>query len=89
MIRETTLGWDHPETAISLYNLGTLCWDQGNLGSARSYLDRALAVFERKLGLMHPNTQTAARNAASLLDDLELPNEAAAIRKKFGLTNDH
>jgi tetratricopeptide (TPR) repeat protein len=87
-IREKALGPDHPDTARSLNNLGLLLRSQGDLAGARPYSERALDICERKLGLAHPNTRTVAKNAAALFDQLKLPNQAAAIREKFGLKDD-
>jgi Tfp pilus assembly protein PilF len=87
-IFEKALGPDHPDTATSLNNLGYLLQSQGDAAGARSYHERALDICERKLGFAHPNTRTAAENTAVLFDQLKLPNQAAAIREKFGLKDD-
>jgi tetratricopeptide (TPR) repeat protein len=87
-IREKALGPDHPDTAVSLNNLGYLLQSQGDLAEARPYHERALDILEKKLGLTHPSTQTVAKNVAFLFDKLELPNEAAAIREKFGIKDE-
>jgi tetratricopeptide (TPR) repeat protein len=84
-ITEKALGPDHPDTARSLNNLASLLRSQGDLVGALPYSERALDVCERKLGLAHPDTRTVATNVAVLLYQLKLPNQAAAIREKFGL----
>jgi tetratricopeptide (TPR) repeat protein len=48
-MRERVLGLDHPETAVSLSNLGLLLRDQGELAAARTCLERALSIQERVL----------------------------------------
>jgi tetratricopeptide (TPR) repeat protein len=61
-IREKTLGPDHPDTATSLYYLGSLLQEQGDFAGARPLYERALAIHEKALGPDHPAT------AASLND---------------------
>jgi Tfp pilus assembly protein PilF len=56
------LGPEHPNTATSLNNLGSLLWDQGDLAGARSYYERAFQVFQSGLGEVHPSTQVVRRN---------------------------
>ena len=58
-ICERVLGPDHPQTAASLDNLGSLLQDQGDLAAARPLLERALAICERVLGPDHPQTALA------------------------------
>jgi hypothetical protein len=82
------LGLDHPDTTTGLNNLGCLLESEGDLAGGRPYYERALDICERKLGLAHPKTRTVAENAAILFDELKLPNQAAAVREKFGLKGD-
>jgi tetratricopeptide (TPR) repeat protein len=84
-INEKVLGPNHPGTARSLNNLATVLVVVGNFAEARLNFDRALTIYERALGREHPSTKAVAGNTASLLDELKLPEEAAAIREKFGL----
>jgi tetratricopeptide (TPR) repeat protein len=86
-IREKALEPDHPDTAKSLNNLGSLSASQGDLSKARLYYIRALDIVEKKLGLTHPSTRVVAENLVDLFDQLNLPNEAKALRSKFGLPN--
>jgi tetratricopeptide (TPR) repeat protein len=65
-IWEKALGAEHPDTAVSLGNLGDLLRSQGDLAAARPYLERALAIFEARLGPDHPYTKIARRNLAAL-----------------------
>lgn len=58
-IREKQLGADHPDVAISLHNLGTLYYQQGNYPEAKKLISRALKIWQKSLGDDHPNTQTA------------------------------
>jgi tetratricopeptide (TPR) repeat protein len=86
MIQEKVFGPDHPTTARSLNNLGHLMQAQGDFAGARPYYQRALDIFEKSLGTGHPSTQTVAENMSGLLDQLKMRDEAAALRKKFGLS---
>ncbi len=63
-IREKALGPDHPDTARSLNNLGTLCFYEGDLPASAAYLRQALRIWEKRLGPNHPDTQTAKNNLA-------------------------
>jgi tetratricopeptide (TPR) repeat protein len=47
-------GEEHPETARTLGNLGSLLSAEGNHAEAESYLRRASASFEAVLGEQHP-----------------------------------
>jgi len=66
-IREQVLGPLHPQTALSLNNLGALLRAQGDLAGAKPYFERALAIWEQVLGLQHPNTATSLNNLGALL----------------------
>lgn len=55
-IREKVLGPEHADTAKSLLNLGTLCFNQGNFAKARWYLSRALPILKAQLGPNHTDT---------------------------------
>jgi hypothetical protein len=87
LISERALGADHPDTAASLNSLGGLLYAQKDPAGARPYCERAVAIYEGKLGLSHPTTRVTAQNLALLFDQLNLPNEAIAIRQKFGLSD--
>ncbi|HVR98913.1 MAG TPA: tetratricopeptide repeat protein, partial [Thermoanaerobaculia bacterium] len=39
---------------------------QGDLAAARPYYERALAIFEARLGPDHPDTKTVRENLAAL-----------------------
>ena len=93
VIREKTLGPEHPDTAENLNDLGFLLQLQGDLTGARPLFERALAIREKVLGPDHPVTAESLSNLGLLLqaeDDLAgarpLFERALAIReKKLGL----
>ena len=53
-ILEQALGTDHPDVAISLYNLAELLRLQGDYAEAEPMYRRTLAIEEKALGLNHP-----------------------------------
>ena len=61
------LGPEHPDTALSLNNLGSLLQAQGKLAEAQPYYARALAIQEKVLGPEHPNTASSLNNLGYLL----------------------
>ncbi len=94
-IREKVLGEEHPDTALSLNNLGHLLHLLDELTGARSYLERAVVIAEKTLGEEHPLTAQYLNNLGYLLQvqgDLaraRLYHERAlAIREKV-LGEDH
>jgi len=66
-IREKMLGFDHPVTALSLNNLGSLLRVQDDLAAAKPYFERALTIWETALGPDHQATATSLDNLGSLL----------------------
>jgi tetratricopeptide (TPR) repeat protein len=88
-IREKVLGEEHPDTALSLNNLGHLLHLLDELTGARSYLERALAISEKTVGEEHDLTALCLNNLGYLLQvqgDLAgarpCHERALAIRKK-------
>jgi tetratricopeptide (TPR) repeat protein len=89
VIREKTLGPEHPDTAENLNELGFLLRLQGDLAGARPLLERALAIREKVLGPEHPDTADSLSNLGLLLqgeNDLTgarpFLEHALAIREK-------
>jgi tetratricopeptide (TPR) repeat protein len=76
-ISETTLGPDHPDTAISLDNLALLYESMGNYAEALPLFQRALTIREAALGPDHPDTATSLNNLALL--HYETGNHAEAM----------
>jgi hypothetical protein len=58
----------HPNTGVSLYNLGYLLQAMGDLVGARPYYEQALSILEAGLGLEHPNTRLVRGNLERLGD---------------------
>jgi hypothetical protein len=74
-IKHQVLGERHPDTALSLNNLGSLLQDQGDLAGAGRYLEQALAIVEQALGPEHPNTCVVGRNLAILQEQMKREGE--------------
>jgi tetratricopeptide (TPR) repeat protein len=66
-IRQKVLGAEHPDTALSLNNLGLLLKDLGDYPGARSYYERALRIRTEVLGEEHPDTAPSLNNLGLLL----------------------
>jgi tetratricopeptide (TPR) repeat protein len=65
-LREKALGPEHPATATSLNNLGTLYVKMGDYAKAEPLLQRALKIREKVLGPGHPDTANSLNNLAQL-----------------------
>ncbi|MCP4362163.1 MAG: tetratricopeptide repeat protein [Chloroflexi bacterium] len=70
-IREKALGPDHPDTARSLNNLGTLAYYEGNKHEAARLMQQALTILQKKLGDNHPDTQNSRQSLATIQSDLQ------------------
>ena len=55
-IRRTVLGQEHPDTAASLGDLGSLMESRGEFSTARTYYEMALEMQRKSLGPKHPLT---------------------------------
>ncbi len=66
-MREKALGPDHPDTSVSLNNLGIVLCRLGRCGEAKTYLERAVAVSERAIGPFHPDTAASITNLGNAL----------------------
>jgi hypothetical protein len=65
------MGPDHPNTATSLHNFADVRRAQGDLQAARTLLDRALAIWETRLGADHPDTVRSREALAAVVAELE------------------
>ena len=66
-LREKALGADHPDTLMSLNNLGILLSDKGDYEGAEELYRRALAGREKALGADHPQTLDSIHSLGILL----------------------
>jgi len=56
---------DHPDVAKQLNNLALLCQNQGKYSEVEKYYQRALSIYETKLGQDDPNVAKTKNNLAS------------------------
>lgn len=70
-IRETALGPDHPEVAISLDGLGLVARDLANRRAARRFFKRSLKITKATYGLEHHRSATVLNNLGLVLLDLK------------------
>jgi tetratricopeptide (TPR) repeat protein len=84
-IREKTLGPEHPRTSEGRCRLARALLGIGEALLALTQAERALAAHSKMLGVSHPWTKDSARVTADALDALGRSEEAAAVRKKYGL----
>jgi tetratricopeptide (TPR) repeat protein len=95
MIRERTLGRDHPDVAQTLNNLAELYKSQGHYADAEALYRRSLNIAENALGRDHPAVATSLNNLAGLYreqgrypDAEALYQRSLAIRERV-LGRDH
>lgn len=61
------LGKDHPDVAKQLNNLALLCQNQGKYEEVEYYYQRALEIYQTKLGPDDPNVAKTKNNLVSPL----------------------
>jgi tetratricopeptide (TPR) repeat protein len=66
VIREKSLGKDHPDVAGSLNNLALLYYKQGKYAAAESLYKKSLVIWEATLNKNHPDVATGLNNLAVL-----------------------
>jgi tetratricopeptide (TPR) repeat protein len=89
-IRRSLLGEEHPDTASSLNNRGSVLRAMGDLKEAKEYFEQALAIRRKLLGDEHPDTGISLSNLGGVLramGDLEGAKEyieqALVINRKL------
>ena len=69
-IRERVFGREHPDTALSMNDMGAVLRTQGEYERAREYHEQALAIRERVLGREHLDTVVTFYWLGKVLRDL-------------------
>ena len=64
---------DHPDVAMTLNNLASLCRAQDPPVEADALYRRALSIFEPALPAEHPNLATCRENHAALVREMSTP----------------
>ena len=62
--RKTVLGEDHPHTLISIANLASIFWSQGQWNKAEELGVKVMEAMKRVLGEDHPDTLISIANLA-------------------------
>ena len=69
-INRKVLGEEHPDTALSMNNMGALLSAMGDYDAARPYYEMALEIRRNVLGEEHPDTANSLNNLGALLDSM-------------------
>lgn len=79
--RREVLGFDHPDTLWTLNALGGLLVHQGELETAKEYLEEAKRGLERRLGLNAPDTLWVTHNLGIVYETLGEVEEAEQLHQ--------
>ncbi len=80
--RRRVLGEEHPDTLVSIGNVGAVLQKLGKLDLATTYDQEALEKSRRALGGDHPTTLEAVCNMGSVLKERGKPNEALPLLRE-------
>ncbi len=67
VIRKEVLGERHPDTAMSMNNIGMHYVKMGRLGQGLTFIEEALEITKELLGELHPKTLGVLNNLADAL----------------------
>jgi tetratricopeptide (TPR) repeat protein len=86
------LGEDHVDVAMSLESIGFVYGDQGKHAEAVEVLDKALAIYDRALGIdsrhsarVHCNIAISKSKSGDIAGALESAKESVRIHTKLGV----
>ncbi len=82
MIRESTLGANHPDVATSLSHIAVLNRAQGMYDEALPLCNRALEIREKTLGANHPDVATSLDNLSGVYYSLGRYDEALPLLER-------
>jgi CHAT domain-containing protein/tetratricopeptide (TPR) repeat protein len=82
LIREQSLGPDHPDLTSSLSNLAALYESQGRLSEAEMLLKRIIAISEKHLGPDHIDVGVALKDLGKLYQKERRTAEAELLLKR-------
>lgn len=82
MFCSQVLGKDHPDVAKQLNNLALLCQNQGKYEEVEYYYQRALEIYQTKLGPDDPNVAKTKNNLVGGRGRLtaDCPEERVRVR---------
>jgi tetratricopeptide (TPR) repeat protein len=78
-IRETLLGPEHPQVAISLNHLALLCEAQADYAGAKQFYPQILTIRRKMMGRNNPKVLLTEAYYAALLRKMGLEEEAAQL----------
>ncbi len=81
-IRESVLGSDHPDVALSLGNLGSVALATEHLDEALAYFRRALEVSRKRLPAGHPAVIRSLNNLAAAVLQQGDPQESLRLAEE-------
>ena len=82
-IREQNLGFDHPRTASTYYDLAKLYSDLERYEEAESLYRKALSIRERAFGFDHPAVASMLEQYATVLRKLKKESEAFELEARI------
>lgn len=80
-VRKDVLGAEHPETLISVNDMGSLMFELGRFEQAETYFRQAYEARRVTLGESHPDTLVSLNDIGNVLIDLNRKEEAETILK--------
>ena len=96
MNKRRVLGEDHQDVAMSLFNMCTVHYNQGQHDEAVEMLGKALAVFTRALGvdnqfnaIVHGCIAQARAKSGDVGGAVESARESVRIYSKHGLADEY
>ncbi|KAL9629480.1 MAG: hypothetical protein Q9164_006864 [Protoblastenia rupestris] len=88
MLRDETLGKEHPDTLRTLNNLALVLTDRGNYKEAERIYRQVLALRNETLGQEHPDTLGSMNNLASVLTSQCKNQEAEQLNRQVFILRD-
>lgn len=82
MVRQRVLGMEHPDTLVSLNNLGSIIYDQCRYKEAEQIYQRVVEARMRVLGEKHPNVLNSLNNLGIVYGQQGRYEEAAKIHRR-------
>ncbi len=70
---------DHPEVAGTVYNLGLVLGELGDLAGAREAFEQALPMFQSRLGKDHRTTNNVSRSLETVTARIDASGSAANV----------
>lgn len=78
------LGVEHPDTLISMHNLASIYWNQGQWKEAEELQVQVMETKKTVLGDEHPDTLISMHNLACTWKSLGKLQDALAVQQKIG-----